>query len=249
MARTALLIAALLMCLPLTARGEAPEAGWYEALRKGDVAQLKQMLGTVEDPDTGADSGRTALMVAAQSGDPELVKELLAAGAEVNAENPNGGTPLMYAAAGGNPDVVDRLVAAGAELEARASLGWTALLVASAKGRTEAVAELLAAGANCNARDVYGWTPLMRAVDGHYLDTARVLLEQGHVDVNNQEESGNTALHLAAADGDVETIRLLLEHGARPDIANYMGMTAEAVARTRGHTRAARLVKAPTSGG
>ncbi len=228
---------------------EPDPPAWQEALRSGDVEALRRMLGTVTDPDSGADSGRTALMLAAQSGDEDLVAELLAAGADANARNPNGGTPLMYGAAGGNRAVVHRLVAAGAELEARASLGWTALLVAAAKGRTEAVAELLAAGANCNARDVYGWTPLMRAVDGHYGDTVRLLLEKGHVNLDNQEESGNTALHLAAADGDVETIRLLLEYGASPEVENHMGMTAAAVARTRGHTRAASLVEAPRSGG
>lgn len=221
---------------------ETPEAGWNQALRRGDVETLTNLLAAMDDPDAGADSGRTALMLAAQKGDAGLSGKLIEAGADVNARNPNDGTPLMYAAAGGNPEVVRRLLAAGADVEARAKLGWTPLLVAAAKGRTEAARELVAGGADPNARDVYGWTPLMRALSGEYRETAEVFLGLPDVDLDVQEESGNTALHLAAAAGDTEAVRELLERGASPGVMNHLGMTPLDVALSRGREGVAGLL-------
>lgn len=220
----------------------SPESDWNQALRRGDVATLKTLLGVVEDPDEGADSGRTALMLAAQKGDAALVGRLVEAGADVNARNPNDGTPLMYGAAGGNPEVLRRLLAAGADVEARAKLGWTPLLVAAAKGRTEAARVLVAGGADANARDVYGWTPLMRALSGEYRETAEVFLGLPDVDLDVQEESGNTALHLAAAAGDAEAVRDLLERGASPTVMNHLGMTPLDVALSLGREGVAGLL-------
>ena len=101
---------------------------------------------------------------------------------------------------------------------------------------------LLDAGAEPNARDAYGWTPLMRALHGRYGDTARAILEARRVDLDAREESGNTALHLVAAEGDEEAIRLLLGKGAAPALRNHLDMTPADVARSRGEQRAARIL-------
>jgi len=224
------------------------EADWTLALRRGDVETLAALLDAVEDPDAGADTGRTALMLAAQRGDAALVGKLVDAGADVNARNPNDGTPLMYGAAGGSAGVVSRLLEAGADVDARAKLGWTPLLVAAAKGRTEAAGALLAGGADPNARDVYGWTPLMRALSGAYRETAEVFLVLPGVDLDVQEESGNTALHLAAAAGDLTAIRALLARGASPAIRNHLEMTPLDVALSRGREDAAGLLSGAGAG-
>ena len=240
--------AALLLAFATSFAQPADESAWHSALRQGDAEALGRLLDAVEDPDVGADSGRTALMVAAQRGDAALVERLIAAGADPNARNPNEGTPLMYAAAGGNPAVVRSLMAAGADVEARAKLGWTPLLVAAAKGRTAVVAALVEAGADPNARDVYGWTPLMRALHDDYPETAEVLLALPETDVDAAEESGNTALHMAAADGDTGAIGMLLARGASTSVRNHLDMTPRDVALSQGRQEAADMLGETESG-
>ena len=62
------------------------------------------------------------------------------------------------------------------------------------------------------------------------VDVARVLIEAGAA-VNKQCEHGRTALHMAAAWGQVDVVQLLLENGASPKIVDDEGMTPPMVAR------------------
>ena len=90
-----------------------------------------------------------------------------------------------------------------------------------------AIAGLLAAhGADIRARDAYGNTPLHDAASG-YQGTALVgfLLAAG-VERDGTNDFGATALHQAARYGRAGTVRLLLRHGARRDIADRDGKTA-----------------------
>jgi len=53
-------------------------------------------------------------------------------------------------------------------------------------------------------------------------DILVVLLQQGY-DINAPDRFGNTALMLAARNGHLETVKLLLSHGARTDLKNLSG--------------------------
>ena len=94
---------------------------------------------------------------------------------------------------------------------------------------------LLDAGADQGVRDAYGWTPLMRAVDRRRLDFVRLLLDTPGADLGARQEDGATALHIAAASGDIEIVRLLVTRGADRSAENRDGRTAADVARTAGH--------------
>jgi ankyrin repeat protein len=54
-------------------------------------------------------------------------------------------------------------------------------------------------------------------------------------------DSGNTALHLAAARGSDEVIQLLADRGAKPDVMNKLGQTPLSMAAT--HKRTADLLR------
>ena len=55
-------------------------------------------------------------------------------------------------------------------------------------------------------------------------------------DPNSTDKQGFTPLHLAAQEGAVDTLKLLLEHGARVDAVNIFGNTPlfTAVFKSRG---------------
>jgi ankyrin repeat protein len=62
----------------------------------------------------------------------------------------------------------------------------------------------------------------------HYAPTGmmaavRYLVEELHVDVNAMDHEGNTAMHNAAARGDVEMIKYLVSKGADPKVINREG--------------------------
>ena len=177
---------------------------------------------------------KTPLMSAARQGDAAAVSRLIAAGDDVNASNAGGATALMFAALSGDPLVTSLLVRAGARTDTMAKLGWTALALAAVKGYSVVGEVLLDEGADQGVRDAYGWTPLMRAVDSRRADFVRLLLESPGADIAVRQEDGATALHIAAATGDLEIVRLLITHGADSTVANRSGLTAAQIARSVG---------------
>jgi len=80
-----------------------------------------------------------------------------------------------------------------------------------------------------NARNNYGMAPLHEAVDN--ITLMKVLLEFDEINIDAQDESGETALHYAAHifepdyDIDDKVGKLLLKYGANPDIKNNNGLT------------------------
>jgi len=83
-------------------------------------------------------------------------------------------------------------------------------------------------GADISATDSYGETPLHDRA-GHWQGKIGILLELG-ADVNGSDGRGDTPLHKAASVGNVQTARVLLEHGARVDAPNNSGLTPLALA-------------------
>jgi len=200
-------------------------------------------LETLHDYAAPSSSGKTELMQAAADGDRERATALLDAGADVDERNANGGTALMYAVSAGEAELIRLLLERGADPNAKARIGWTPMLVAAAKGRDEAVRLLLEGGADPMTPDAYGWTPLMRAVSGGYLDAVDALLACGRIDLQAREESGATALHIAAGRGYANIVRRLLEAGAEARAADGEGRTPADVARLLGHHEAEALLR------
>jgi len=226
----------------------AVETRWDQALRAKDMAAIDRLLDEGADPARTAAGQRTALMFASEHGDPAIVDKLLAAGANVNARNQYNGTALMFAAKGGSVAVAGRLIDEGADVNAVADLGWTALLVSSAKGNVELSLLLINRGADVNARDKNGWTPLMHAVADRHPETVNALLGIDSVDPNLREESGSTALHMAAMTGDVDVARALIARGADASARTSRGYSPAQVAREAKHAELAHLLEAAAPG-
>lgn len=200
-------------------------------------------LETLHEYAAPSSDGKTELMEAAGSGDLERARQLLADGATVDDRNANGGTALMYAVSAGDVVMARLLLAAGADPNARARIGWTPLLVGAAKGRAAAITTLLDAGADPGEADAYGWTPLMRAVSAGHVAAVDALLASDRVSLEAREESGATALHIAAGRGYTEIVRRLLDAGAEATAADGAGRTPADVARLQGHGEAEALLK------
>ena len=110
-----------------------------------------------------------------------------------------------------------------------------------------ALREPLAKQSLLETRDALGYTPLLRAADQANPKILTLLLEAG-ADLAAVDNSGSSALHLAAESGSAESLELLLKAGAtrRPgvDVKDRFGVTALALAAMRGHADAARVLVA-----
>jgi ankyrin repeat protein len=117
-----------------------------------------------------------------------------------------------------------------------------ALVWASKSGRLAALERLVRAGARVNA-DPYRGTPLIWAAVCNRTEAARWLLDHG-ADINQKATFGGlthgqgiTALHLAAQNGHMPMVRLLVERGAGRSIKDDLYQaTAERGAAYFGQT-------------
>ena len=76
------------------------------------------------------------------------------------------------------------------------------------------------------------------------LQTAQVLVERGAI-INSADERGNTPLHGAAAAGNLEMIKFLLQRKGRPAERNIEGKTPRDIARERDYADIVRLLDLP----
>ena len=155
-------------------------------------------------------------------------------------------TPLMFAAREGDMESARMLVAAGAQVNAVDGDGKDALGLAIFNGSYDVASFLIDQHADVNKADAQKFTPLFWAVDRRNMETApnfpwvvttdplpliKKLLDAGadvNFVVNNTPRArmrdGSprivfaTALMRAAFSGDIELVKLLLAHGADPNV-------------------------------
>jgi uncharacterized protein len=153
----------------------------------------------------------------------EIIQALLAAGANANVLDAEGYTPLCNAVVSQDLKAVQTLVEHGADVNARCQRGLTALHCT----RPGLVfTYLLEHGADVNARDDREFTPLMHIAKWGDAEAIRHLLKRG-AEVNAREkELGSTALEMAAVEGNVDAVKVLLEAGTDPRIRRKDGATA-----------------------
>jgi ankyrin repeat protein len=161
-----------------------------------------------------------------------------------NADHPSGGfTALMFAARNGDEAMVKRLVARGANLNLKNGDGASALMVAMYNDWFDVAKTLIDLGTDVNDGSLYlavemrDGTIDQFAFDGSRrrpnhsntttaLDLVRILLERGadpnktftgqlhSTSMPNTDRFDNTPFFRAAIASDVETLKLLVAHGA-----------------------------------
>jgi ankyrin repeat protein len=213
-----------------------------DAIFKGDLAEVKILLDQGANPDLhGYDEndpdGEPALLLAIDLKHTAIVKELLNHGADpdLRVENERNETPLIRASRKRNLEIVNALLDRGADPNLRGGEdNETALMKAAEYNLLDIVKALLSHGADPNIPASDLTTALMFAASRHgTLEIVRELLDRD-VDPNQQDNWGETALMMATMRHETDIVRLLLERGADPTIANFSDITAIDIARKTG---------------
>lgn len=179
---------------------------------RGDGETIETLLLDGADIDVRSPDGTTAIMFAAMAGEHAVTHQLIQGGADVKIHRDGDGFTALHFAVNG--ETVEILSSSGADMDARTSDGKTALHTAALLGHGETVEILLSKGADKNARSTDGSTAIMYAI--MKAGVVKTLVDAG-ADVNVRRD-GITALILAVASGNHESIRILVEEGADSSI-------------------------------
>jgi ankyrin repeat protein len=172
-----------------------------------------------------ADGGMTPLLFAVRDGHAEMTRLLLELGADIALSSGNHTSPLLIALLNGQVSLATELLAKGADPNAADDYRRAALFAAidlrnfnhdkypflysDGRDPLDLIKALLAKGADPNLRTntvpVHG----LMQFDGSWVNF-----------------DGQTPFIRAALSGDIEVMRLLLQHGADPHIATAQGSTA-----------------------
>jgi len=197
------------------------------AARAGNPEVLKALIAHGANVNAQEhDLGETALMWAAAENHAGAVKVLAENGADLNARSAPANFPAQRFTTSG---MVSTYLNRGE---------WTALMYAARQDAKEGVNALVAAGADLNLRDPDGTNALSFAILNAHYDLAAILIEAG-ANPDVVDDSGIGALYEAVdmhtlgnmfsrpmpqrADREydpVAIVKLLLDHGANPDLQN-----------------------------
>ncbi|XP_008631056.1 PREDICTED: protein phosphatase 1 regulatory subunit 12A isoform X2 [Corvus brachyrhynchos] len=164
-----------------------------------------------------------------------MVKFLVENGANINQPDNEGWIPLHAAASCGYLDIAEYLISQGAHVGAVNSEGDTPLDIAE----EEAMEELLQNEVNRQGVDIES---ARKEEERIMLRDARQWLNSGHINDVRHAKSGGTALHVAAAKGYTEVLKLLIQAHYDVNIKDYDGWTPLHAAAHWGKEEACRIL-------
>lgn len=233
----------------LTSKANRGYTALHLALEHGhkEVAQelLNKNYGLTSDfLDSKDVDGKTALHLACIKRNEEVVKLLIDRHANLDIQSVDGETPLMSAIWESDVAIAKMLIDNKADHKKRSN-NYSALTLASYCPKTdEIVRYLLEKGSDVNEIDPDGWAPIHTASwlwSEANLAVINLLIERG-ANLEAQNPSERTPLHLAIDEGDQEIIRLIIQKSKNVEIPDDQGLTALHVATLRQNEEAMKLL-------
>jgi len=231
---------------PVAGPGRYQPATLAEAVAFRDRTAIENFLALGVDPNEPEPDGTTPLMRAVHGQMPTAAQLLIDAGADVRKANSYGVTALYIAARAGDDVATRMLLMAGADANAALpASGETVLMTAAKAGNPAVVRALLTDGNDNVSLSTLGEArAAARVAEGAgYSPPANPAIDVNDADVNARERLyGRTALMIAAAEGHLESVRLLVEAGSDLNVVDAEGSTALTLARSNGNLDVAALL-------
>lgn len=189
--------------------------GLHGAAAVGKERQVKKLIAGGENPDSRDGYGRTPLMVAAYLGHHDVMKTLVESGADPNALDMQRYDIVTMAAVADDLPTLEVSLSIGCDpTNITSPYDGTALIAAAHLGHAEIVRTLAEAGAPLDHVNNLGWTALIEAI----------ILGNGGPD-------------------HTDTVEILLDAGANPNIPDGRGVMPISLARSRGYIEIVTLLE------
>ena len=203
---------------------------------EGNVEAVKELIPKIDTINLQDEQGWTILHLSVAKGKEEMVKIFLEANADPNICTNGKTSPLMTAFNKGHFKIFERLIQKGANVNHRDQENRSVLSSACIIGNEEIVDILLNANADLNPD---GERPLdlefvLEMGQGNMSIVKKLILAAG-IDINKQNEDGETQLFKAVYDNEKAMVSLLLKLNADPNIGNNDAKTPLMEASSDGH--------------
>ena len=181
------------------------------AASKGYTEIVKQLVDNGCDIFVANKHGQTALHSASSGGHSETIRFVLAQAPDLIHTTDIGGRSAVFSAvSAGHVEIVRLLVAYGANILKLDLVGSSLLFVACQKGRIALVNQLIESSPELiTKRTKYNWAPVHAAACGGFVDVLGCLVTRG-ADILAEDNDGYSVLHIAAQQGEINTIRYLI---------------------------------------
>lgn len=217
--------------------------GWsplYTAAYAGETDIMKFLIEKSADVNAKNEDGWVPLHAACAQGHKDAAELLVQSKAELNVLNDAGNTPLFQAVAAGRRTISDILVSNGADLNLSAEGGWKPIHASCFFEFQKLTRWLVNKGADVNIgcsaiRDYAPLHILISTDEPPPMELVELLLEVGKANPNLTNNTGGTALHLAAYWGHMDAVKTLTEKGADLNMKNDNERTSLDLAARYGH--------------
>lgn len=159
----------------------------------------------------------------------------------MNRQSSVGWTPLLIACNRGHMDLVNTLLANHARVDVFDNEGRSALHLAAEHGYLQVCDALITNKAFINSKSRVGRTALHLAAMNGYTELVKFLIRDHNAVVDILTLRKQTPLHLAAASGQMNVCKLLLELGANIDATDDVGQKPIHVAAQNNYSEVAKL--------
>lgn len=177
------------------------------AAAKGQLDVLKDCITKGVDINVTNRQGRTAITIASLNKHYECIAYLITAGADINKQDQTCFNPFLLSCLNNDLTLLRIVLKANPDLNVLSRFGGIGITPASEKGHVEIVRELLEkTDINVNHTNFVGWTPLLEAI------------------VLNDGGAKQQAI-----------VKLLLDHGANPQMTDKYGKTPLELAKQKGY--------------
>lgn len=183
-----------------------------------------------------------SLIQAVTNNDIEFTKRILEDKTyNINEVNQQNESALLIATHNNFVEIAKILIDYGADVNQQDNIQDSPYLYAGAQGKTEILAYMLKnSQPNQQIYNRFGGNTIIPAAEKGHLDTVKLLLEDGTVDINHQNNYVYTALieAIALTDGSKvyqDIVAELLKYGANKNLKDNYGKTATDYARELGY--------------
>ncbi|XP_053671754.1 uncharacterized protein LOC128721969 [Anopheles nili] len=218
---------------------------FIECINSGLVEKIAKMCAKGLDPNFHChETGETPLTIATGSKKPnKLLIALVNGGALLDYRTRDGATALHRAVERDSLEAVSTLLELGASPNYRDTKGLTPVYLSVIRKTDPKISEvLLHDHATLGIQDSQGWQEVHQACRNGLVHHLEHLLFYG-ADMDGQNASGNTPLHVCAVNNQEACARMLLFRGANRGALNYANQTPYQVAVIAGNLELAEMIQ------